>query len=503
MRAFFTNNWIHIATGAFFALITVSLFAIAMCRGLSRDEHQFIAAGALLATEGLLPYRDFPYFHVPNLIFVYAGLFRCSSFLLLTSRLFSVLCSLALLLIIYLFSTRRLEQLSKSVRFGVSAAITVCAFANPLFRFSCWRAWNHPLPVLLTILAFLCYLKYRTRNSATWLVSTGLLISFAIGSRLTFAPAAFAFLPVLVSCTDPGLHRWRQIGWFCAGLGFGLVPVIIMFSLYPKQFLFGNLTYNAELYPMLCTANGLENQMSIISKLHHVVTHILIQPGNAALVVCLGYFLVRSGAWRQGSNRCSWLLPLLIGSLFLGALAAAIPLPQYFYAPVPLIVVGLAIAIAKTKMSLKADYLVLLLVTIVCFASTANDYRYLTRLFRPDQWATIKVHNLGCQLATLTGKGRIMSLAPILPLEGGLRIYPELTAEPFACRSADFLQPAERIQHKMLTPVDLVDLLTKEPAQGILVTSHSVLDLPLIGFAKAHAYRELPLDLGLTAFLPP
>jgi hypothetical protein len=91
MRAFFTNNWIHIATGAFFALITVSLFAIAMCRGLSRDEHQFIAAGALLATEGLLPYRDFPYFHVPNLIFVYAGLFRCSSYLLLTSRLFSVL----------------------------------------------------------------------------------------------------------------------------------------------------------------------------------------------------------------------------------------------------------------------------------------------------------------------------------------------------------------------------------------------------------------------------
>jgi hypothetical protein len=96
-----------------------------------------------------------------------------------------------------------------------------------------------------------------------------------------------------------------------------------------------------------------------------------------------------------------------------------------------------------------------------------------------------------------------MSLAPILPLEGGLRIYPELTAEPFACRSAVFLQTAERIQHKMLTPVDLVDLLTKEPAQGILVTSHSVLDLPLIGFAKAHAYRALPLDLGLTAFLPP
>jgi hypothetical protein len=112
--------------------------------------------------------------------------------------------------------------------------------------------------------------------------------------------------------------------------------------------------------------------------------------------------------------------PLLIGSLFLGALAAAIPLPQYFYARVPLIVIGLAVAIAKTNMSLKADYVVLLMAAIVCFSSTAIDYRYLIRLFRPDQWATIKVHNLGRQLATVTGKGRITCLASILPLEGGV-----------------------------------------------------------------------------------
>jgi hypothetical protein len=85
-----------------------------------------------------------------------------------------------------------------------------------------------------------------------------------------------------------------------------------------------------------------------------------------------------------------FLLLYLIGSLFLGALAAAIPLPQYFYARVPLIVIGLAVAIAKTNMSLKADYVVLLMAAIVCFSSTAIDYRYLIRLFRPDQWATIK-----------------------------------------------------------------------------------------------------------------
>ena len=158
------SNWIHLATGAFFALITLTLFTIAMCRGLSRDEHQFIAAGALLARQGLLPYRDYPYFHVPNLVFVYAGLFRCSKYLLLTSRLFSVLCSLALLLIIYLFSTRRLSHLSNGARFGVSAAITFCAFANPLFRLTFWRAWNHPLPAFR--LTGMAPLERPTRGTA-------------------------------------------------------------------------------------------------------------------------------------------------------------------------------------------------------------------------------------------------------------------------------------------------------------------------------------------------
>jgi hypothetical protein len=64
MTAFFRNNWIHIATGAFFVLIAITLFGIAMSCGSNRDENQFIAAGALFARQGLLPYRDYPYFRI-------------------------------------------------------------------------------------------------------------------------------------------------------------------------------------------------------------------------------------------------------------------------------------------------------------------------------------------------------------------------------------------------------------------------------------------------------
>ena len=61
-------------------LMLVVLWAIAMGRGLNVDEHQFVASGALLAREGLLPYRDYPFFHTPDLSFVYALLFRCTDY---------------------------------------------------------------------------------------------------------------------------------------------------------------------------------------------------------------------------------------------------------------------------------------------------------------------------------------------------------------------------------------------------------------------------------------
>jgi len=502
MRLFLQKNWTRLAGALLFILIALTLFAIAMSRGLSRDEHQFVAAGAVLAQHGLLPYRDYPYFHVPNLVFVYAALFQCSSYLLLTSRLFSVFCSLLLLLIIYLFTAGKLGHLSKGKRFGIAAAVTICAFADPLFRSTYWRAWNHAFPILLIVLAFLCYLRGRVRDRPDgWILAVGLLTGLAAGSRLTFAPAAFAFLLILFN--DLGRRGWRQAGWFCAGTTLGLLPTLILFALYPQQFAFGNLTYNDRLYPMLCSANALEYQMSPLYKLSYFITHILFQPGNAALTVGLAYFFVRSRGWRQALQRQVWLLPLLVCFLFLGALIPAIPLPQYFYAPVPLVVVGFAIAISRTKSMLTPDYGMLVLMTSVCVVSTAIDCRYLLRLSHPDQWTTIQVHRVGSKLAAVTGGGTILSLAPIFPLEGRVNIYPELTAEPFACRGALFMPPEARPEQKMLAPDDLPRLAVKLPPQGILVGSEPLLERPIVNFANAFGYRAVPIDLGLTVFLPP
>ena len=74
----------------FFLVVGLLLLGLNMRRGLNHDEHQFVAGATLVARNSLLPYRDFPYFHVPLLSLIYALLFQSWDRLLLTARVFSV-----------------------------------------------------------------------------------------------------------------------------------------------------------------------------------------------------------------------------------------------------------------------------------------------------------------------------------------------------------------------------------------------------------------------------
>src|SRR5262245_45862818 len=84
-----------------FLVVTALVFPIVaglgMTKGLNHDEHQHVAAGALVAREGLIPYRDFPYFHTPYLPFAYAVLFRGTDHLLSAARILSAFCASAIL----------------------------------------------------------------------------------------------------------------------------------------------------------------------------------------------------------------------------------------------------------------------------------------------------------------------------------------------------------------------------------------------------------------------
>ena len=53
-------------------------------------------------------------------------------------------------------------------------------------------------------------------------------------------------------------------------------------------------------------------------------------------------------------------------------------------------------------------------------------YRGVLELSTPRNWVPVQVHQVGMDLAGVTNHGRVLTLAPIFPLEGGCDTYEEL-----------------------------------------------------------------------------
>src|SRR5438132_1101901 len=96
----------------------VLIIARVVDASLNHDEHQFLAPAELWARNGLLPYRDFPMFHMPNLVFVYGLLCKTTVYKLLATRIFCGVCAWLVLVFIVVRSYRLLAKESDWFRLG-------------------------------------------------------------------------------------------------------------------------------------------------------------------------------------------------------------------------------------------------------------------------------------------------------------------------------------------------------------------------------------------------
>ena len=175
------------------ALVFPLVLGLGMTRGLSHDEHQHVAAGALIAREGLLPYRDFPHFHTPYLAFAYALLFRVSDHLLIAARLLSVLCATAILGVIGSIAYHLFRDRGKRFAALVCAGSVLLALTTRLFTETSGHAWNHEPSLFLALLAFAAHLAGLRSPGPRWFVASGALLGLAIGTRITCAPLVAPF----------------------------------------------------------------------------------------------------------------------------------------------------------------------------------------------------------------------------------------------------------------------------------------------------------------------
>lgn len=498
--------------GPFFAGLTALLLVASQYKGLDHDENQFIAGAYLFAKHGLLPYIDFPYFHLPTLILPYAALFHLTNHLLAATRLFSAACGLATVLLLAAYAGRLFRSESDAVRVGMMVGSAVLLAGSRLFVYTSGLAWNHDLSVLLAVAAALALLP-AARGSDRWAraAGCGLLLGLAIGVRASFIPLVPPFLIGIYALPGDGRSLSRKLvsmAAFGAGLTLALLPALLLLAAAPDRFVFGNLTY-ATLNTAYREAIGYHRAMSVVGKFLYFLER-AAQPGNLVILILFGAVIFKLG-WRNLVSRAAREVGFLVGLIpfvLAGAFAPTPSFRQYFYVLLPFSLLAALGGLAWLRRRVPARGLMRLFAVLALLAMVRGAMLYW-KVFH-DRWGagpvTAEVHEIGVAMRDRAGPGAVLTLAPVYPLEGGLDVYRPFVTGPFAWRTAPLLSPADRRRFGVVAPADLQTFLADRPAAALLVgvESDDGLELPLVAYARDAGYRVVRLiHTGPTLWLRP
>ncbi len=472
----------------------------------SHDEHEFVAGAEMVRLNGAMPYRDFPLFHTPNLVYLYSALFALGRHLLLIARLVSVACAAGLLAALFAATYARFAQLGQAKRLAIAAGAVVVLLTNPQFAFVTGWGWNHASSTLLAVLALLAHLHAgRTRHPIRWTFCSGLLLSLAAGTRLSFAPLGLPFLIGIF--LFPSLSRRRQrlgaVAVFIAGGLVGFAPTLALLASAPRAFFFNNYQFRMLYiqYAQLHYLGRVHHGMSLASKLLYMRREILMAH-PATLALCVAYvcmLLASPGRWWRG-RREHFEVALTLMVLLVLLAGALMPTPvhyQYFFALVPFLLLGLVImtaAKAPDPGGRSRGLALLAMVAMVGVVHGSDLYLRDGSLIQPSRWRPVVAHRAGQALRRVAGGGKILTFAASYPLEGGGAIYPELANGPYAWRVGPYMTPEQRRRLQVLSAEDLEAFLRDDPPAGVLVGFEGDQDKPLIEYARRHGYRRTAVE---------
>jgi 4-amino-4-deoxy-L-arabinose transferase-like glycosyltransferase len=512
-------------------LLVVCLFLFTLVLNFSRavradynhDEDQFIASARLLLDEGLLPYRDYPYFHTPYLVFVYALLFALTgSYNLLTARLFSAVCTTASVMLVFWMVLYFFRNHSWKFRYLAAVGIMFLYLTNPLLAATAGFSWNHNLSVLCMLGSlWLVLLGSQKKSPGICFFASGALLGIAVGVRISSITILPAFLLALIWL--PGKFLWRRFihlgSLYIAGFGLALLPLLWLFIIAPQQFIFGNLGYaqlnSAYRLDVPVAYDGVVpvyGTRSLADKLGFLWNDVLTQPANLLLfagLVFFGWSVLATHLRRKDEQAFRNILTF--AAIPLVAVGSFFPTPtwyQYFYAPLPFAL--LAIAVGLTYLTQGKDqvrkWFMLLLIQLVLFSIVfaLQDFRRMSFLRYVDLWKPLEIHQVGMDIRERIGPdGQVFTLAPLYPLEGGLKMYTPIVTGVFAFRTGSLLSAEQRQHQGIVSRENFEDYLDKDLPEGILVGFDQVLEDRIIQFAVSREYKPQPLDNGLTLWVRP
>ena len=475
-------------TATFFGLVLGFLFLTAMGRNLNHDEHQFIAPAAVLAYDGLQPYRDFPLFHLPNLVFLYAALFRVFDHPFLVARIVSVLCAFTTVVLIS----------RESRRFALAVGSVLLLVLDPLFFFTTGRAWNHDSAALLVILATILQVNAARRDSLPYVIASAVCGGLAVGTRLTCAPILIPLWFSIWFFPAPLRRRALAACIYVFAATAALGPSLYYLCAHTDQFLFGNFEF-PRLRLLDPENERIRKTMHPLRKLRFFLKEVALP--SLPLFLTYIVFTVRR---RVNFTFATALVLAILPFALLGCFAPSRYQYQHFFIIIPLLVLGVVYGMSAISSSRR--WTAAWFVTSVITCSVLFIYRSSDSLrFGPvTDWFPNRIARIGTRIREQSPAGPILTLAPIYPIESGLRTYPEFSTGSFAWKVARFVSPERRERLHVIAPDDLEVLLAAKPPGAILTGVEELsLEKPLIEYSRAHRFIATKLDKQRTLWMPP
>jgi len=498
----------------YFFLISLALVfgSFTVGRKVNVDENVFVASAALLARQSALIYRDFHYNHMPTLVLIYAALFKVTDYFLLAARSVSALCAAGAAAIFFDVAYKTFAFLNARRRMVFALGVGLLYLCNPLFTRTAGRAWNHDFPVLMSLLGFLALNAGLEKKCLLRLAASGLFVSLAVTSRLTFATELLPFCLFILIYPNVSLpDRIRLFAAFTIGGVIALLPSAYVWAQSPANAYFGNFQYpafNTEWH--FLHDNQSHHRYALLTKIGFFLFNICIEmPGNGVIFfTSVALFCRLVPRWRDMLKDARHSRLLIVAVLAASQLAAGLvpspPFFQYFYAATPFLLLFVIYAFAELPhtITLNKNNWVWLGCLVLTFGFAVPEYRDLPYLFWPPAWWPVQAHRAGIAIAKVTaeskaaGRVQVLTLDPIYVLEGGVPIYPELATGPFGIRVGDYLTRQQRTTYKMWGRDDIRNLFDHHPPPAMMISAGSdgEIEALFIKQAESHGYRRVEVN---------
>jgi len=498
-------------------VLSLAMLGNSMTKPLGRDEHMYCTAGVLMA-QGKTIYRDFAYpTQLPYHPLLYAILFKVlgTTHYLLVGRLVSVFADILVMLCIVALYRLAFGNLTV---WGTSLGLCAAALYvyNPAVEYANGYAWNNDVVVLCVAGAFLLFARIEASRKVGRLniAAIGALLALATFMRTTTIIAAMLLLAALVSLPAKSIReRIKTTLPFLIAAGIVSIYPVVVIARAPEAF-------SVNLFKIhLLNSQWLHQYGIVHDKLRLTLTYLTL-PGYLVLFVVavylVGALVLHRGKLRISNGRSALLAVSLTGVFFAVALGLPTIWRQYLAPPVPFLLCSFAYPLASlrelshrraSRIPIGVGVALVGIGVLAGWATGLSTSEKVAACFEPERWVPVQVHRTATDIAENTREPkRVLTIGPLLALEGGCEIYPELSAGPFTYRIGNLMSETDRQITRTAGPEEIAQLAEQSPPSAIIVGAEpqyfSRLEEPLESLAGGN-WSKKSYENGLRVYFKP